>query len=97
MAPDFENSVSIWAKKGGKKGKNPDFLKFKISFFGRIGRIVAKNFSDGPTYSQVAPKKFLDQKNKNWKFFSKKFTPPQIDLDLGGGKGYLCSYKSRIF
>ena len=47
-----------------KKGKNPDFLKLEFRFFGRFGRIVAENFSEGPTYSQVYPKNFLEQKNK---------------------------------
>ena len=47
-----------------KKGKNPDFLKLEFRFFGRIGQIVAENFSEGPNYSQVYPKIFSDQKNK---------------------------------
>ena len=47
-----------------KKGKNHDFLKLEFRFFGRFGRIVAENFSEGPTYSQVYPKNFLEQKKK---------------------------------
>ena len=47
MNPDFENSASIWVKKGAQNSKNPDFLKFKIRFLGHIGRILAKNVSEG--------------------------------------------------
>ena len=51
-----------------KKAKNPDFLKLEFWFFGRFGRIVAENFSEGLNYSQDYPKMFLEQKNKIWKF-----------------------------
>ena len=51
-----------------KKRKKTRFLNFKFDFVGRIGRILAKNLSEGPTNAKVLPKKFLDEKKQKLKF-----------------------------
>ena len=63
------------------------FWKFKIGFFAENRQTLADIKSEGPFRSKVIPKIFLGQKNKNWKFYPKKFTPPpDIDQNRGGVK-----------